>query len=131
MTMLSLAPALSTLGFGVFLVLLSTQERSPGWKWPAGLAVVFCVGTLWTVMREGLFGFWYDSTQSLWDNQIWVDLVLAFGISLAALAPMARAQGLRIWPWALLTLCSGSIGILALYARILYLRDRKPAVVTA
>jgi len=131
MTMLSLAPAISTVGLVVFLSLLSMERVKVSWMFPACLAAVFLAGTLWTVIQEGLFGFWFDSTQTLWDNQIWVDLVLAFGISIAALAPSARSLGMKIWPWAVLTLCSGSIGILALYARILYLKDAVPLPRTA
>ena len=62
--------------------------------------------------------------------QIWFDLLCAIGIGWALLAPRARAAGIVPWPWLALTLALGSIGLLAMQARVLY-RESAASAATA
>jgi hypothetical protein len=39
--------------------------------------------------------------------------------------PRARALGMRPLPWLLLVVCTGSIGLCAMFARVLYLQEAK------
>jgi threonine dehydrogenase-like Zn-dependent dehydrogenase len=43
------------------------------------------------------------------------------------MVPEARRLGIRPLPWVVLVICSGAIGLLAMLARILYLKGRTPA----
>jgi hypothetical protein len=76
------------------------------------------------VWREGPLGFRAEHTGNLWGQQIWFDLLLAAGTAWAALLPQLRAQGMRPAPWLLAVVCTGSIGLLAMVARLLHLRER-------
>ncbi|MBN8493806.1 MAG: hypothetical protein J0M00_20545, partial [Burkholderiales bacterium] len=88
------------------------------------LSLLFLAFSLWAVWREGPVGFWAEHTRNLWGQQIWFDLLLAAGTAWAALLPQARAAGMRPGFWLLAVVCSGSIGLLAMLARLLYLRER-------
>lgn len=101
---------------------IGTQWRGR-WLVPAGLSAAFAAFSLLAVLREGAFGFWPEHTRNLWGNQIWFDLLLAAGVALAWLLPRARALGMRPLPWAVLVVCTGSIGLCALLARVLYLEQ--------
>lgn len=93
------------------------------WLAPAALAAAFAAFSLLAVLCEGPFGFWPEHTRNLWGNQIWFDLLLAVGVSLTWLLPRARALGMSALLWAVLVLCTGSIGLCALMARVLYLEQ--------
>lgn len=71
-----------------------------------------------------MLGFWTEHTRNLWGNQIWFDLLLATGIGWFLVMPEAKSLGIRPLPWLLLIACTGSIGFLAMIARLLYLRER-------
>ena len=62
--------------------------------------------------------------------QIWFDLLCSIGVGWALLAPRARAAGMTPWPWLVLTLAVGGIGLLATLARVLY-REGQSATATA
>lgn len=94
------------------------------WRVPAAASAVFLLFSLVTVVREGPVGFWALHTHNLWGNQVWIDLLLAASVAFAALAPRARALGMRPVPWFILVMATGSVGLLALAARVLFLADR-------
>ena len=126
MPLTDLVPLLAAAATAAYAVLLALD------KLPKGLAVVAPLALLagfagWTALaalREGPLGFWPEHTRNLWGVQIWVDLLLAAAIALGALVPQARALGMRPLPWVALVLCTGSIGLLAMLARIQMLRAR-------
>ena len=91
---------------------------------PATLSALFLFHTLYCVVTEGLFGFWDNTIMDFWGNQIWIDLMFAFGMTFALLITRARAVGMQPIYWLLLLCCSGSIGLLAMYARVLYLEEK-------
>jgi hypothetical protein len=97
-------------------------SRSYDWLIPASLALGFLGFSLWTIWQEGPLGFWPNHIQNLWGNQVWIDLLCALGVGLWFLVPAARQVAMRPLPWVLLVFISGTIGLLAMLARILYLR---------
>lgn len=111
---------------GVTLMLAgpSAPARAGGWLVPAAFAVAFLGWSLFTVGMEGPLGFWPNHTANAWGNQVWFDLLLAIGTAWALLLPRARAVGMRPLPWLVLIVASGSIGLLAMVARCLYLENR-------
>lgn len=120
-------PALAAAAFlltGVALAAVDASRLRGAWVAPAAASLVFAAFSLVTIALEGPLGFWPIHTHDLWGNQVWIDLLLAALVGFAALAPTARALGMRPLPWFLAVAASGSIGLLALAARVLYLRER-------
>ncbi len=77
----------------------------------AGLDLIAALGPL---------GFWPEHVSDQWSVQIWFDLLCAIGTAWALLAPRARAVELSPWPWLVLIAATGSIGLLAMLARVLH-----------
>lgn len=128
MRVVEILPAAAAAGFIGFLAWRALAQGAlprGAWRWPAGAAALFLGWSLLAVVREGPLGFWPEHTRNLWSNQIWFDLLLAAAIAFAALVPRARAAGMRPLPWALAVLASGSVGLLAMAARLLYLEERR------
>ena len=106
------------------IICASPIDARPGiWKLPATLCILFLAWSLWAIATEGLFGFWVEHTRNKWGNQIWFDLVLGISVAWAILAPEAKRVGTRLLPWLALIFGTGCIGLLAMLARYLYLRD--------
>ena len=61
-------------------------------------------------------------THSPWGAQIGIDLLNAAIAGLVLGAPLARQYRFRLWPYVVLTFATGSPGVLALAARVLYAR---------
>ncbi|MCK0166072.1 hypothetical protein MWU52_00755 [Jannaschia sp. S6380] len=101
-----------------------------GGRIPAGLAsgaaAVFAGFTLWPLIASGPLGLWSAVTAGAWGPQVLIDLGLALSVAVFLAAPRARAAGLRIAPWVVFTACTGSIGLLAFLARIIW-RERQHA----
>lgn len=91
----------------------------PPWQVPVVFAVAFAAISAWAVVAEGPVGFWAEHTRNRWGVQIWCDLLLALSIAWLALLPRLRAAGMRPWPWLVLVLALGSIGVLLTLARLL------------
>ncbi len=90
------------------------------WLLPAVASLAFLIFSIVVASREGLFGFLVEHQRNGWGVQIAIDLVTATVVALRFIAPVARRVGLRMAPWVVLTICTGSIGLLALVARVLY-----------
>jgi hypothetical protein len=126
MTDINIVPAVAGLAFVAFLVstaVCAATERRHLWRLPAIASLVYLLFTLRAVFIEGPLGFWPEHTRNLWGNQIWLDLLLAASVGWSFIAPNARALGMRLIPWSLLIICTGSVGFLAFAARVLYLRE--------
>jgi hypothetical protein len=109
----------------VLAMLGAASGKSGSWLVPGAVCAVFLGWSLYTIIIEGPFGFWPNHTQNAWGNQVWFDLLIAVGIGWNLLLPRARAAGMRLWPWLVLILCSGCIGLSAMLARCLYLERRR------
>jgi hypothetical protein len=128
MTVYQAAALLAGLAFVVVGVVLSARRDGaarPLWIAPAALAAAFAVFSLVTAAREGVTGFWPEHTRHGWGNQIWFDLLLAAGAAYALALPRLRAVGMRPLPWFLAIAASGSIGLMAMLARLFYLEARR------
>jgi hypothetical protein len=100
-----------------------TLPKQHVWKVPALLAALFAAFSARAMVTGGAFGFWKEHSRNAWGNQIWLDLLLAVGVSWFLIVPQAKALGMRVMPWLLAIICSGCIGLLAMLARLLYLRN--------
>ncbi len=115
--------------FGVAVAAKDDRHIPKMWLLPAALSLLFLLFSIQAIMTEGLFGFWAEhTTRNLWGNQIWLDLLLALGIGWCLIVPQAQAIGMRPIPWFILIVCTGSIGCLAMMARLLYLRENASCV---
>ena len=126
-SLFAMLPAIAVTAFVVTtLALLRGKGKSApqGWLVPGGFAILFLAWSLFTVARERPLGFWPNHTANAWGNQVWFDLLLAIGCAWTLLLPRARAAGMRPLPWLLLLVCTGSIGLLAMFARCLFLENR-------
>ncbi len=121
-------PAIAVLLFVMtaLALLRGKGKRAPqAWLVPGTFAALFLAWSVFTVVREGPLGFWPNHTANAWGNQVWFDLLLAIGCALALLLPRARAVGMRPLPWLVLIVCTGSIGLLTMFARCLFLENRR------
>ena len=109
----------------LYLATKSETVSKNSWIPFAFFSAIFLALSIQAVMSEGAFGFWPEHTRNLWGNQIWYDLLLAVVAALAFIIPRAKAIGMNVLPWTLLTLATGSIGLYAFMARLLYLESRK------
>lgn len=127
MTFVEIAPLIAGALFIVLGIRLSVAEAPPlagRWRYPAALSAAFLLYSAYTVSREGSTGFWVEHTRNLWGVQIWFDLLQAAILGFALLVPRARAQGVRLVPWFVVVVATGSVGLMALVARVLYLEAR-------
>ena len=126
----SLYEFLPSVALGLFLlatpvlILRAGAQRSTAWLLPAGLSALFLAWSVFALVSEGLSGVWLEHSRNAWGNQIWFDLLLAIGTGWALLLPRARAAGMQAWPWLALIVCTGSVGLLAMFARCLFLENR-------
>ena len=129
MTLVQILPVLAGLGLAAYLFLYAARASSAppkgGWKIAAGLSAVYLVFSVVTILREGLLGFWDNHSLNLWGNQVWIDLLFAIGIAMTFLIPEAKRLGMSVIPWIVLSLLTGCIGVLAMLARVLFLRERE------
>lgn len=94
------------------------------WILPAFLAVAFLSFSIWAIVTTGQpFGFVAEHTHSTWGAQIGLDLFNALFAGMYFATVLSRQYHFRAWPYVLLTLCTGSPGVLALAARVLYARS--------
>jgi hypothetical protein len=124
---MTLTSASAAVAGGCFVLYLVSSALTAGrwrheWVLPAGLSVAFLAFSVVAVIVEGPVGFWELHTQNLWGNQIWFDLLLAAGIGWSVMLPRVKAAGMRPLPWLLFVVLTGSVGLLAMVARLSYLR---------
>lgn len=94
------------------------------WLVPTSLAVLFAGWSAIALREGGPLGFWAEHVRNAWSNQIWLDLLCAAGTAFVLLLPRARAVRMFVWPWLALVLATGSLGLLAMLARCLWLEGR-------
>lgn len=84
----------------------------------------FTLYSVITVAREGPVGFIANHNTTLWGVQVWYDLVIALTVALTFVAPRAKAAGMNVPLYVFATGLSGSIGLLAMVARLFWLERR-------
>lgn len=127
MQLTSLLPVVAAIAlflFGLSIIYRNGPPKKYVWLFPMALSIFFFLFSLQAGMAEGALGFWTEHTRNLWGNQIWFDLLFVAGIGWFFAAPQAKAHGMKLLPWFLFILLTGSIGFLAMVARLLYLRER-------
>lgn len=126
MGLFELLPLLAGIALVVFMATLWKRGGTGRsvWMVPAALSALFLAWSLITVVLEGPLGFWAVHTRSMWGNQVWFDLLLAVGVSWLLIVPRARALKMNLLPWMALILATGSIGLLAMTSRLLFLEER-------
>ncbi|MEL7106121.1 MAG: hypothetical protein AAGM21_09380 [Pseudomonadota bacterium] len=127
MTLLQLIPILAALGFVVYNVGHPTFDGTPGpnsWILPAVLSAGFLAFTLYGVAVEGLVQFWINHTNTITGNQVWLDLLLAISIAFTLMAPEARRLGMKPALWLVAICLTGCIAVLAMLARMFWLKAR-------
>jgi hypothetical protein len=77
------------------------------------ITLAFAAFSGWVAWQIGVLGIWQGGLANLGSTQITVDLVIACLIGIGYVARDCRAEGRPWWPWALLTLLGGSLGLLA------------------
>lgn len=97
------------------------------WLLPALVSLVFLAFSIRVIAAEGLFGFVDDHVRSGWGMQVGIDLVLSVTMGLFLASSVARKYGIRPLPWIVLSLLTGSIGLFAFVARVLYARENATA----
>ncbi len=129
MTLIELLPVVAGMALVAFMATFSIRGGNgrPVWAVPAALSALFLAWSLTTVVLEGPLGFWTEHTRNMWGNQIWFDLLLAVGVCWLLIVPRARAVHMNLLPWMALILVTGSIGLLAMASRLLFLEQRATA----
>ncbi len=122
-------PLLALAGLAVVILCVISAGRTPirSWWVPAMLSAAFFAYSLWPILTLGPLGFWPEHVSDPWSVQIWFDLLCSIGVGWALLAPRARTAGMTSWPWLALIVATGSIGLLAMLARVLYRESTTPA----
>ncbi|CAN5554224.1 hypothetical protein BH09MYX1_BH09MYX1_40530 [soil metagenome] len=92
------------------------------WLLPAAGSFAFSVFSVRTMVAEGPLGFVDEHLRNGWSAQIGIDLLSSATVALFFGAPLARRHGIRMLPWVVLTILTGSVGLLAFAARILHAR---------
>ena len=82
------------------------------------LALLLFTGyTATVVVQHGPLGFLDDHAVGGWHLQIFIDLVLSATAFLMLAVPDARRRGLSPWPYVVMTVALGSIGIFTYLVR--------------
>lgn len=111
----------------VLIHVLTNREPTGSAVIAAVLSGAFLGFTAVTVVKEGVVLVWANHTTNLWGVQVWWDLLFATGIALFFVVPRARAVGMNVLPWVVLTALTASIGLLAMVARLFWLEKRAAA----
>ena len=94
------------------------------WRVPALLSAGFFVFSLRAIFSSGALGFWAEHVRNDWNNQIVLDLLLCGSCAYFVLLARARAMAMHTLPWFLAIASLGSIGLLAMLARVLFLEEK-------
>jgi hypothetical protein len=122
-TLLGLIAGALMISFALFVAVSKQKALVRAWVFPAAVSGVFLAFSIYAVVSEGPLGFWAEHVRNFWGNQIWFDLLIAASIGWYFMVPKAKEQGMNVLLWMVLIVSSGSIGLTAMLARLLYLRE--------
>ena len=128
MQMFELSAIAALIALAVFVFVYTGRNSAAvksAWMFPAILSAAFLVFSLITLANEGFGSLWLNHTSNYWGNQVWFDLLIGFGISWVFLVTEGRRLGMNAWPWIIALAATGNIGLLAMLARILYLKEHR------
>lgn len=117
---------LAVLATGLFMVLRTARGPIAArhvWIAPASLSAAFLLFSVSTIAKEGIAPVWINHTQNFWGNQVWFDLLIGLTVTWVLILPEAERLGMRRWPWLAAVLATANIALLAMLARVLYLRS--------
>ncbi|GAA4699938.1 hypothetical protein [Nocardioides nanhaiensis] len=120
LTLLVSSLAAATAVCGYLLIAVRGAVAPARWWLPAALSAAFAAWSVYAVLDGGPLGFWAEHHGNPWRTHIWMDLLLAVGVAWYLLQPRLRAVGVAPLPWLALVVTTGSIGLLAVLARVLH-----------
>ena len=106
-----------------------TSTRSSGRPLALVAALVlagFGAFSVWVVASQGYFGFLALAGREPWALQMLLDLVIAATFASGWMIADARRRRITVWPYLVLTVVLGSIGILAYGVRRAFVRITPP-----
>lgn len=109
------------------LTITQTKERVawPAWLLPAAILLPVVGLTALSISQEGSTGFWPLYTESWWGMQLWFDRLVTVTIAFFLIQNRARAAGMKSEIWVLLTIFTGSPGLLLMVAQMAYLERKQ------
>lgn len=107
----------------VMLLVTQTKERVgwPAWLVPTVCCVLIAGWTAYAWYEEGLSSAWNKIGDSAWGLQAWTDRLMSTAAAFFLLQNRARAAGMKSEAWVLAVIFTGSIGLLFMLARTVYL----------
>jgi hypothetical protein len=117
------------IGVALILGYFATGRTGQGkWQAAALLGAGFMAYSLIPILREGPLGFVANHTGNFWGVQVFWDLAFALCTALFLAAPRMKRAGMSFGLWAIPVGLLGSIGLLALLARLFWLEQQRAAV---
>jgi hypothetical protein len=89
----------------------------------AAILAVFGVFSTWVVATQGYFGFLELAGREWWALQMLIDLVIGLAFAAGWMIGDARKRQITAWPYLVVTVFLGSIGILAYVVRRGFTRE--------
>ena len=114
-------------GLAAWLYILSAKPAAGNAVLAAMLCGGFAAYTAVQIWHDGVIMFWTNHTVNLTGIQVWWDLIISVLIALFFIAPRARKMGMNLWLWAIPVGLLGSVGLLAVIARLFWLENRAAA----
>jgi len=111
--------------------IVSRRETIGSTAIAAALAAGFAAFTTVTIAAEGTTQVVINHASNLWGVQVWWDLLIAASIAIFLIQARARAVGMNVALWAPVILATGSIGLLAMCARLFWLERAQAAAKAA
>jgi hypothetical protein len=78
----------------------------------AAILAVFTVYSMWVVFGYGYTGFLSLAMREPWAMQLLLDLVIACMFGIGWMVHDARTRSIASWPFVIVTLAAGSVGLL-------------------
>lgn len=117
--------ALGVFAVAAMVMLVVTQTRGrvdwPAWLVPMafGVLITGLTGYAWYI--EGPAGLWRIIGDSAWGLQFFTDRLMSTAAAFFLLQSRARAAGMKSETWVLAVIFTGSIGLLFMLSRTVYL----------
>lgn len=106
-----------------------TRERVtwPAWLVPLVVVIPFAGWTGFVIFAEGLKSFFPVLMETRWGLLVWYDRLMSLTAAYYLLQNRARAAGMKSDLWVIAIAATGSIALLLMLARTVYLEDKQSA----